>query len=180
MLSAMGDVHIGGSTSRSPSPARSSRSRPVSLLHSDVSAAQTLAPPPAPHGPRSPTQASVHSRTSSPNVELTIATLANGSDSYSSSSDDSVETPIKPSAKALGKRRVIEAEEADSPFDPDDLFYENRDEFPVEERNDSDSDDSRDVRWHNAHPVHFVYDAAAERTRQRLEKGHALVVNGVH
>ncbi|PBK71749.1 hypothetical protein ARMSODRAFT_954590 [Armillaria solidipes] len=180
LLSAMGDVHIGGSSSRSPSPAHSSRSRPVSLLHSDVSAAQTLAPPPAPHGPRSPTQASVHSRTSSPNVELTIATLTNGSDSYSSSSDDSVETPIKPSAKALGKRRVIEAEEADNPFDPDDLFYENRDEFPVEERNDSDSDDSRDVRWHNAHPVHFVYDAAAERTRQRLEKGHSLVVNGVH
>ncbi|KAK0200973.1 hypothetical protein DFS33DRAFT_1092493 [Desarmillaria ectypa] len=162
LLSAMADVHI------------------VSLLHSDVSAAQTLAPPPAPHGPRSPTQTSVHSRTSSPNVDLTIATLTNGSDSYSSSSDDLIETPIKPSAKALGKRRLIDAEEADTPFDPDDLFYENRDEFPVEDRNDSDSDDSRDVRWHNAHPVHFVYDAAAERTRQRLEKGHALVVNGVH
>jgi hypothetical protein len=34
---------------------------------------------------------------------------------------------------------------------------------------------------HIHHPVQrYVYDAAAERTQQRIAEGHQLMVNGVH
>jgi hypothetical protein len=72
-------------------------------------------------------------------------------------------TPIKPSAKALGKRRVIDAEKADCTlfpditdritvnavyYRPDDIFYDNRDDpYPVENRLDSDSDEFTTGRW---------------------------------
>lgn len=49
---------------------------------------------------------------------------------------------------------------------------------------DSDEEDSPEGLWqHMHHPVqHFVYDAAAERTQQRIREGHehAIMVNGVH
>jgi hypothetical protein len=49
-----------------------------------------------------------------------------------------------------------------------------------DERNDSEPDeDDRDTWLHP--PVKYVYDAAAERTQQRLrEATAALMVNGVH
>ncbi|KAI0270754.1 hypothetical protein BC834DRAFT_863090 [Gloeopeniophorella convolvens] len=97
--------------------------------------------------------------------------------------EEDVRTPIRPSAKALGKRRVIEMEDPDpDAFNPDDIFYERAD--PRDARNhapedsgisDSDSDSPR-RGWQQ--PVHYAYDAVAERT-QRLMQQMSLV-NGVH
>jgi YD repeat-containing protein len=112
--------------------------------------------------------------------------------------DEECITPIKPSAKALGKRRVIEVEEADrelffditigspltpsitGPFDTDDIFYDNRDDpYPVENRLDSDSDEFITGRWQQT--TRYVYDAAAERTQQRIRRGRvSTLVDGVH
>jgi hypothetical protein len=112
--------------------------------------------------------------------------------------DEECTTPIKPSAKALGKRKVVEDEDPDrkllsrftvglplmwsttGPFDPDDIFYDHRDEqYPVEDKLDSDSDDLSGGLW--SQPVHYVYDAAAERTQQRIRRGRvSTLVDGVH
>jgi hypothetical protein len=89
-----------------------------------------LAPPPAaPHGPRYPTQGSIHSRTPSPgtpDVKVMELSVVNGVDSQDGMSALSVQNEslppegfeendtrmsIKPSAKALGKRRVVDAQE---------------------------------------------------------------------
>jgi hypothetical protein len=120
--------------------------------------------------------------------------------------DDDIRTPIRPSAKALGKRRVVEVEEPDrkfftraqvglsisfryprtaDAFNPDDLFYERTDvrdarNHPGQDdsgMSDSDSDSQPRSRPHHQ-PVHYAYDAVAERT-QRLMQQMALV-NGVH
>jgi len=94
--------------------------------------------------------------------------------------DEECRTPVKPSAKALGKRKVVDAEESDRPFDPDDMFYDHRDElYPVEDRLDSDSDELSGGRW--SQTTHYVYDAAAERTQQRIRRGRvSTLVDGVH
>jgi hypothetical protein len=99
--------------------------------------------------------------------------------------EDDVRTPIRPSAKALGKRRVVEAEEPDpDAFNPDDLFYERTDvrgdtRNPAQDDSGmSDSDSDSLPRSWPQQPVHYAYDAVAERT-QRLMQQMALV-NGVH
>lgn len=64
-------------------------------------------------------------------------------------------------------------------FDPDDLYFDSdKDTFPLDERPESDRGDEGGDWQHQ--PVQYVYDAAAERTQQRIREGHALVVNGVH
>ncbi|KIK54609.1 hypothetical protein GYMLUDRAFT_48528 [Collybiopsis luxurians FD-317 M1] len=116
-------------------------------------------------------------------------------------SDEEILTPIKPSAKALGKRRVEVDDNPEPPYNPDDPYYNhNRDLGPADpydpyaesdphfshggEGYNSDSDDSESVYYpngrprsrngflHHLHhpPVQFVYDAAAERTQQRLKE----------
>ncbi|KAJ7656692.1 hypothetical protein B0H17DRAFT_1337923 [Mycena rosella] len=154
---------------------------------------QTLAPPPAaPHGPRLP--GAGLSRTPGGAAEWAGGMRMGGPREYAASSgrgsfddeardagysdDDGDERPMQPSAKALGKRPVM----AD-PYQPldDELslgLKDNLDDRPE----DSDEEDSPERLWqHIHHPVqHFVYDAAAERTQQRIREGHALVVNGVH
>lgn len=119
---------------------------------------------------------------------------------YTEPPPDSPPTPedgdhFPPSAKALGKRRVEPTEELDSTYtqlpsrlnlktgstDPHDAdhYDQTRDQYYSGDLPDSDSDES----WvpHHQQPVqHFVYDAAAERTQQRLKEGHTLLVNGVH
>jgi len=168
-----------------------------------------IPPPPAPHGPRSPAQimgsrtpsperftpalASLpssdhHSRTDSSTSSRDYHTMHNGLDKLqigdrSAAVDDDDEectTPIKPSAKALGKRKVVEAEEPDRPFDTDDLFYDHRDEpYHAEDRVESDSDEASGGRWPQT--THYVYDAAAERTQQRIRRGRvSTLVDGVH
>ncbi|KAH8977421.1 hypothetical protein EDB92DRAFT_1917348 [Lactarius akahatsu] len=98
--------------------------------------------------------------------------------------EENIRTPIRPSAKALGKRRVVEAEEPDpDAFNPDDLFYERTDvrdtRNPVQEDSGmSDSDSDSLPRSWPQQPVHYAYDAVAERT-QRLMQQMSLV-NGVH
>jgi hypothetical protein len=100
--------------------------------------------------------------------------------------DEDIRTPIRPSAKALGKRRVLDAEEPDpDAFNPDDLFYEQRTEVrdarnhPAQDDSGmSDSDSDSLPRTWPQQPVHYAYDAVAERTRRLMEK--MALVNGVH
>ena len=68
------------------------------------------------------------------------------------------------------------------PFDPDDLFYDQSGNESIRNSEDSDSDESRARNPWNR-PVHYVYDAAAERTQQRIREGRlaaAALVGGVH
>ena len=99
--------------------------------------AALLPPPPAPHGPRSPAANHISSRTPSPDRFNLPPAHHSRTDSSASSRDyhamrnglsglqigqslpqkdddeDEVSTPIKPSAKALGKRKVVDVEESD-------------------------------------------------------------------
>lgn len=168
-------------------------------------------PPPAPHGPRSPGYVPVRprSRTPSPErypshliadanvsqMELTagrVEAVGNGLQRLKikgggvdivggkdSAEEEVVRTPVKPSLKALGKRKVVQSEEPDQPFNPDDMFYERTDrDIRQDDSPDSDDDEARRRPWA---PVHYVYDAVAERTQQRLREGQlASLVNGVH
>ncbi|CCM02123.1 uncharacterized protein FIBRA_04200 [Fibroporia radiculosa] len=167
---------------------------------------QSLAPPPhAPLGPRSRSQGMPRSRTPSPE-RMSINNhhmLSRGSfessrngnalaqdmnrlrvhhDAEVGTVQEEVETPTRPSAKALGKRRVIENAEPD-PFDADDTYYDHSDETPrmADDAFESDSDDGR--HRSRPQPVHYVYDAAAERTQQRIREGRlaaAALVGSVH
>jgi hypothetical protein len=98
--------------------------------------------------------------------------------------DENIRTPIRPSAKALGKRRVVEAEEPDpDAFNPDDIFYERTDgrearNTAQDDSGMSDSDSDSHHRGWAQQPVHYAYDAVAERTQQLLEQ--MSLVNGVH
>ncbi|KAJ6570708.1 hypothetical protein B0H10DRAFT_1025903 [Mycena sp. CBHHK59/15] len=169
-------------------------------------------PPAAPHGPRSPAIAGAGiSRTPSPGTptpDAAVAELADGigtlrvggagrgslddegarererdrdRDGYFD--DEGVdERLMQPSAKALGKRKVVaDPYDRSQPLDSDEMsLKDNFDDRPA----DSDEEDTPERLWqHIHHPVqHFVYDAAAERTQQRIREGHAhaLMVNGVH
>lgn len=127
----------------------------------------------------------------------------NDDDHDNNDDEENIRTPIRPSAKALGKRRVVEAEEADrkrcifvdrryvSPdtltadaFNPDDIFYERTDareaRNPVPDDSGlSDSDSESPHRgWPQQQPVQYVYDAVAERTERLLQQ--MSLVNGVH
>ncbi|TBU59887.1 hypothetical protein BD310DRAFT_947657 [Dichomitus squalens] len=167
---------------------------------------QSLAPPPpAPHGPRLPTQrsntpsperGSLHrgpapGRSSLDSTRGSITTAPTPSKLRQNSSEewsevdhdnDDCKTPVRPSAKALGKRRVVEPPEGERPFDPDDLFYDQSVNESIRTSEDSDSEDGHPKNpWHR--PVHYVYDAAAERTQQRIREGRlaaAALVGGVH
>ena len=55
-------------------------------------------------------------------------------------------------------------------FDPDEMFYEHAPESRQSDSlSDSDSDDAYGER--KRAQVHYVYDAAAERTQQRIKEG---------
>ncbi|KAI0255530.1 hypothetical protein BJV78DRAFT_1358700 [Lactifluus subvellereus] len=98
--------------------------------------------------------------------------------------EENIRTPIRPSAKALGKRRLVEVEDPDpDAFNPDDIFYDRTD--ARETRNPgpddsgiSDSDSDSAHRGWPQQPVHYAYDAVAERTQRLLEQ--MALVNGVH
>ncbi|KAI6030297.1 hypothetical protein EDC04DRAFT_87826 [Pisolithus marmoratus] len=149
----------------------------------------TLLAPPHPLGPRSPSQPQAYSRTPSPDRMQRLSrnnspesrkdSLPEGLERIHIEDDkltsEEVHTPIRPSEKALGKRPVV--------YEPD--VYDSGD--PYSDRNaassfrdsvvDSDSDEVAYVP--KRPPVHYVYDAAAERTAQQLKEGRVLV-NGVH
>lgn len=65
-------------------------------------------------------------------------------------------------------------------FDTDEMFYGHRDEpYPADTRVDSDSDELCGGRWPQT--TQYVYDAAAERTQQRIRRGRvSTLVDGVH
>lgn len=150
-----------------------------------------LAPPPPPVGPRSP---AFPSRPPSPDrgglvrpsrgnsLENTGGALDRLHMYENDVEEEEVQFPIRPSEKALGKRRVVE--EIDDELDTSDLHYK-----PRRESVGFDSDEEVRSRDHaNAmrprrQPTQYVYDAAAERTAQHLREGRVNVqvgANGVH
>ncbi|KXN86675.1 TOM1-like protein 2 [Leucoagaricus sp. SymC.cos] len=188
--------------SRSPSPLSIRSSSPHLSLDSrrpqrhDSDHNTLLAPPPpGPHGPRSPGQFSVHSRTPSPNAVNNVVDTGEFNSVHpttvaptmiSDSSYDDVDVPVQPSAKALGKQKAVEAESVDSysQHERDSAYYDS--DFP-NNRNSHSFDDSElgdhhlDPPWHKK--PHYVYDAAAERTAERMRQEcdeQELLVNGVH
>ncbi|KJA13530.1 hypothetical protein HYPSUDRAFT_122179, partial [Hypholoma sublateritium FD-334 SS-4] len=220
----------GGSSSRSPSPPpqpRRSRSRSPHhtaiayrhqhsnshshSLHSHQPSEPeidhgalggSLAPPPAaPHGPRSPAQLSLHSRTPSPTPRIEPYVYGNNNGSVNGhwgeytddrgvsevrAEEEEVEefTPIKPSAKALGKMKAVEPEPPASghesaAFDPDDIYYDKDPTFVLDGATDPDIEDDADARWRRP-PQQFVYDAVVERSRQLQGDGWAPLTNGTH
>jgi hypothetical protein len=154
-----------------------------------------LAPPPAPHGPRSPGG----QRTPSPGTpnpwEDPNAVPANSLKRLSIhntprdiiDTESVVQTPIYPSEKALGKKKAIDAESITvahaDPESEDNYVYDFDHKNGMRDADSesfiSDSSDSRDGREHHWNseyrwkhpPVHYVYDAAAERTKQRILEG---------
>lgn len=208
---------------------------PVQFQPSYGAPQQSLAlPPPAPHGPRSPGLVMHRSHTPSPErsgfgrsphlstvpnpppapseapnggvskppLGIVVPRMGADGEDYG---EEEIRTPIRPSAKALGKRRVVETEEADrksymlvalqlamfyidtlpaDTFNPDDIFYERTDAREVrntvqDDSGMSDSDSESPHRgWPQQHAVHYVYDAVAERTEQLLQQ--MSLVNGVH
>ncbi|EPS98820.1 hypothetical protein FOMPIDRAFT_1037243 [Fomitopsis schrenkii] len=164
---------------------------------------QSLAPPPhAPLGPRSPAHSNAPtSRTPSPERASLRHSAPRGSldsvpgaltrdmsrlgvQNKDEADCEEPERPIRPSAKALGKRRQVDPTESEHGFDPDDIFYDHADDQSHHNNDDtldSDSDEARHDPWHQ--PVHYIYDAAAERTKERLRAGRvstAALVGGVH
>jgi hypothetical protein len=62
--------------------------------------------------------------------------------------------------------------------DVDATYFDKEHAFPSGDGADPEFDDENDRQNHPT--VHFVYDAVAERTRQRLERREELVDNRVH
>ena len=65
-------------------------------------------------------------------------------------------------------------------FDPNDLFYEHTNDSrrSPDDLSDSERSDDRATNrpWHHQ-PVHYVYDAAAERMKERLKEGQLNSTN---
>ncbi|KAL4077659.1 hypothetical protein J3A83DRAFT_4215420 [Scleroderma citrinum] len=155
--------------------------------HSQTSTPTLLAPP-HPLGPRSPAQTQCHSRTPSPDRTQRYSDspdsrgdpLLEGVERMHIENDlsegEEVHTPTRPSAKALGKRRVVEDPEV---CDSWDQFHDRNSATSVRDSVvDSDSDEPGFLK---RPPVRYVYDAAAERTAQHLKEGRvSVLVNGVH
>ncbi|KAM6493422.1 hypothetical protein JOM56_011556 [Amanita muscaria] len=191
---------------RSETPPRNSHPHDRSQTSLDIQG-QLLAPPPAaPHGPRSP-QPSLTSRTSpgivvhdqrqqidshatripdvhDPSTASNIRLVDNHMQPISVTGDvhqgdgENVEhTPVRPSAKALGKRKLAESIPTNFDLDePSDL----ESSLCTGDRLDSDPEEEERDAWLHP-PVKYVYDAAAERTHRRIQQATAaMMVNGVH
>ncbi|KAI0255548.1 hypothetical protein BJV78DRAFT_1176669 [Lactifluus subvellereus] len=89
---------------------------------------------------------------------------------------ENIGTPIRPSAKALGKRRLMNVEDSYlDAFNPDDIFYQRTDgrdkwtpHLDDSEISDSDSDSAH--RGWPQQPGHYAYDAVTERTQRLLNR----------
>ncbi|KAG2035483.1 hypothetical protein BDR03DRAFT_962355 [Suillus americanus] len=158
----------------------------------NMSTPTLLAPPPPPMGPRSP---AFPSRPPSPDrgglvrpsrgnsLENTGGALDRLHMDEHDVEEEEVKSPVRPSAKALGKRRVVE-EVDDDQHDSSDSYYKPRRESAVF---DSDEEvrggDHANAMWTRRQHTQYVYDAAAERTAQHLREGRENVqvaANGVH
>jgi hypothetical protein len=168
-------------------PSSLAQNQPHGHHYSSQTNTPTLLVPPHPLGPRSPSQALTTSRTPSPDRMLRRPGRQGSGDSEKehvsdamermnieddgSNSDNETHTPIQLSAKALGKRRVIE--------EPDDGESNNAIFGRNDPYRDSGADsDSDDAGYLHRRPIRYVYDAAAERTAQHVREGR--LVNGVH
>ncbi|GLB44656.1 putative VHS domain containing protein [Lyophyllum shimeji] len=190
------------SRSRSPSPEPAPQPRHPHT-HTGSEIGSLAPPPPAPNGPRSPAQinthAYTHSRTPSPATPVLDNVVPSGVNGFeiqngmahlrvrhdapvsvsSRSSTYDEYTPIKPSAKALGKRKAAEEDLVEN-FGEEDFYGDGDVTFSRDHRSDSDDDRSTHEGWPGHRPIQYVYDAVAERTQQRIREEQALVVNGVH
>ncbi|KAF8130374.1 hypothetical protein EV363DRAFT_1399531 [Boletus edulis] len=151
-------------------PSTLAQNLPPSYHYGSQTNTPTLLVPPHPLGPRSP-QVVTTSRTPSPDrisgrpsrqgsgdsEKLSISDTVDklNIEDDMSNNDDDIYTPIRPSAKALGKRRTDSHRYSTAESDSDDAAF-----LPKRQ------------------PTRYVYDAAAERTAQHLREGH--LVNGVH
>lgn len=62
----------------------------------------------------------------------------------------------------------------------DSIYFDDREENVFLPDDLSESESEGDVGgWTQRRPVHYVYDAAAERTQQRIREGQSLVVDEV-
>ncbi|KZT36257.1 hypothetical protein SISSUDRAFT_1121095 [Sistotremastrum suecicum HHB10207 ss-3] len=163
------------------------------LQHQLSHASATLAPPPpAPYGPRKPispapsrspspdsrslAKQSLRSETQGPRDWSTTTVSASHDESNDPGSAEET-TVSKPSAKSLGKRKIA----SNDGFDPDDIFKTHQETQESVSRSSSLSSHSLDnpdmqSRWRHP-PIHYVYDAAAERAQQMK---HLVDLNGVH
>ncbi|KZT53163.1 hypothetical protein CALCODRAFT_501374 [Calocera cornea HHB12733] len=152
-----------------------------------------LAPPPhPPAGPRrrtpspegTPRAGSTDSFTAPPTAKMNglhvepSYYLVNGSAATTDDESGSVpNTPVKPSAKALGKRPVKPVEDDDdNSFDPDDLFKMEDVPRPMPTMEDEEEAGYDPIKaqlglWK---PVKYAYDAAAEREAQRRIQMHEV------
>jgi len=101
-----------------------------------------------------------------------------GASSSVASDEDDTQASFKPSAKALGKRKVVDVELPEPTFD--DIYFDDREDAVFLPDDQSDSDAEEDMDGWQRRPVRYVYDAAAERTQQRIREGQSLVVDEVH
>lgn len=151
--------------SHTPSPERGGFARPS--LHAAAPNSAPVLPGEAPNG-----------GTSKPLLDVVLREDEEDEDDEDDDHDDGkdIRMPIRPSAKALGKRRVVEAAEPDpDAFNPDDLFYERTDardaRNPVQDDSGmSDSDSDSPPRSWPHQPVHYAYDAVAERTQHLMQQ----------
>jgi len=164
-------------------PSAQAQNQPPGNQYGSQTNTPTLLVPPHPLGPRSPAQFVTTSREPSPDRTPGRPSRQGSADSDTEHISDVVERmnikddvspsdDTQPSAKALGKRRVVE--------DPDDGESNNavggRNDPYRDTAADSDSDDTGFLP--KRRPTRYVYDAAAERTAQHLREGR--LVNGVH
>ncbi|KAI0255513.1 hypothetical protein BJV78DRAFT_1176234 [Lactifluus subvellereus] len=86
--------------------------------------------------------------------------------------EENIGTPIRPSAKALGKRRLMNVEDPYlGAFDPDDISSQRTDgcdkRNPAPDDSErSDSDSNSVHRGWPQQPGHYAYDAVTERTQR--------------
>ena len=66
---------------------------------------------------------------------------------------------------------IVVARKPTAGFDPDEMFYEHTNES---RRSDDLSEDSEDATVLQR-PVHYAYDAAAERMKERMREGGRAV-----
>ncbi|KAK1227556.1 hypothetical protein PQX77_009466 [Marasmius sp. AFHP31] len=197
---------------RIPSPGGRPNSRPSSIiLGGGLTSGQHapynhLAPPTAPHGPRSPglrgaspagsASAGSFASTADPGYvgNGTWAGTTPVPDTSSDDDDDDDDEEYKPSEKARGKQRAVEEDDTSSVLNrqrghqADDEYGHlgvngspHDDHFNVNYTDEDASDSEGGYRsggggGHKHPPVHYAYDAVAERTKQRLIEGRVSVV----
>ncbi|KAF8515729.1 hypothetical protein BU17DRAFT_93374 [Hysterangium stoloniferum] len=191
---------VGGSAgpSRSPSPARSQNHHslpPLPQPEQRPGQNQLALPRTVPYGPRpsrtpSPDSSlpSVLGHNASSSLGIDIKRLADlsfetGSNGRTSKrSSISPETPLVPSAKAMGKRRAMPGTEDVEERQSDDFADGRNSPFGADHSTDHDDDstDGAENRWRR--PVKYVYDAAADRARElRRDLGiPAPLSNSIH